>query len=93
MTERKQFLTGLLKWYRPYGHTAVVFKDKKYTYKELDEISDRLGKYIASRGIGTEDVVSILIPRCEYMAIAPMGVIKAGAAYQPGSIRRIRRIV
>ena len=64
-------------------HTAVVFKDKKYTYKELDEISDRLGKYIASQGIGKEDVVSILIPRCEYMAIAPMGVIKAGAAYQP----------
>ena len=64
-------------------HTAVVFKDKKYTYKELDEISDRLGKYIVSQGIGSEDVVSILIPRCEYMAIAPMGVIKAGAAYQP----------
>ena len=64
-------------------HTAVVFKDKKYTYKELDEISDRLGKYIVSQGIGKEDVVSILIPRCEYMAIAPMGVIKAGAAYQP----------
>ena len=64
-------------------HTAVVFKDKKYTYKELDEISDRLGKYISSQGIGSEDVVSILIPRCEYMAIAPMGVIKAGAAYQP----------
>ncbi len=64
-------------------HTAVAFKDRKYTYQELDEISDRLGKYIASLGIGTEDVVSILIPRCEYMAIAPMGVIKAGAAYQP----------
>ena len=64
-------------------HTAVVYKDKKYTYKELDEISDRLGKYIASRGICREDVVSILIPRCEYMAIAPMGAIKAGAAYQP----------
>lgn len=63
--------------------TAVVFQNKKYTYKELDEISDRLGKYIASMGIGKEDVVSILIPRCEYMAIAPMGVIKAGAAYQP----------
>ena len=64
-------------------HTAVVFKDRKYTYKELDELSNRLGKYIASQGIGREDVVSILIPRCEYMAIAPMGVIKAGAAYQP----------
>ena len=64
-------------------NTAVVYKDKKYTYRQLDEISDRLGKYIASEGIGKEDVVSILIPRCEYMAIAPMGVIKAGAAYQP----------
>ena len=62
---------------------TLAFKDKKYTYRELDEISDRLGKYIASQGIGSEDVVSILIPRCEYMAIAPMGVIKAGAAYQP----------
>ena len=61
----------------------MVFKDRKYTYKELDELSNRLGKYIASQGIGREDVVSILIPRCEYMAIAPMGVIKAGAAYQP----------
>ena len=65
------------------NHTAVVFKEKRYTYKELDELSDRLGKYIASKGIGKEDVVSILIPRCEYMAIAPLGVIKAGAAYQP----------
>lgn len=34
-------------------------------------------------GIGKEDVVAILIPRCEFMAIAPLGVIKAGAAYQP----------
>lgn len=64
-------------------NTAVVFKDRKYTYKELDEISDRLGKYISSMGIGKEDVVAILIPRCEFMAIAPLGVIKAGVAYQP----------
>ena len=39
--------------------------------------------YILSLGIDREEVVSILIPRCEYMAIAPLGVIKAGAAYQP----------
>lgn len=44
-------------------NTAVVFKDRKYTYKELDEISDRLGKHILSMGIGKEDVVAILIPR------------------------------
>ena len=62
---------------------AVVYKDKRFTYAELDEISDRIAGYIASKGLGQEDVVSILIPRCEWMAIASLGVLKAGCAYQP----------
>lgn len=62
---------------------AVVYKEKQYTYAQIDEISDRIAAYIASKGLGVEDVVSILIPRCEWMAIAPLGVLKAGCAYQP----------
>ncbi|MBO6098844.1 MAG: AMP-binding protein, partial [Prevotella sp.] len=62
---------------------AVVFKDKKYTYKEVDEISDRIAAYIVAKGLENEDVVSVLIPRCEWMAIASLGVLKAGCAYQP----------
>ncbi|MBR5685339.1 MAG: amino acid adenylation domain-containing protein [Muribaculaceae bacterium] len=62
---------------------AVVFKDKKYTYAEVDDISDRIAGYIASKGLKEEDVVSVLIPRCEWMAIASLGVLKAGCAYQP----------
>lgn len=54
-------------------NTAVVYLDKRYTYKQVDEISDRISGYISSLGIGREDVVSILIPRCEYMAIASLG--------------------
>ena len=64
-------------------NTAVVYLDKKLTYKEVDEISERIGAYISSLGIGREDVVSILIPRCEYMVTASLGVLKSGAAYQP----------
>ena len=45
-------------------NTAVVYLDKSYTYKEVDEISERIGAYISSLGIGREDVVSVLIPRC-----------------------------
>ena len=63
--------------------TAVVYQDRRYTYCEADELSDRIAAYIASQGLGTEDVVSILIPRCEWMAIAALGVLKAGCAYQP----------
>lgn len=64
-------------------HTAVVYKDKKFTYAQLDEITDRLAGYVHEKGIAAEDVVSILIPRCEYMPIAALGVLKSGAAYQP----------
>ena len=62
---------------------AVVYKDRQYTYQEVDELSERLACYIASKGLGLEDVVSVLIPRCEWMAIASLGVLKAGCAYQP----------
>ena len=62
---------------------AVVYKDKRLTYAEVDQISDRIAGYIASKGLGEEDVVSVLIPRCEWMAIASLGVQKAGCAYQP----------
>ena len=64
-------------------HTAVVFGDKHLTYRELDRITDNLAGYIRSLGIGREDVVSILIPRGEYMPVASIGASKAGAAYQP----------
>ena len=64
-------------------NVAVVFKDKKFTYAEVDAISDRIAGYIASKGLGLEDVVSVLIPRCEWMVIASLGVLKAGCAYQP----------
>ena len=62
---------------------AVVYKDRQYSYKEVDELSDRLAGFIASKGLGQGDVVSILIPRCEWMVIASLGVLKAGCAYQP----------
>lgn len=64
-------------------NVAVVYKDNRYTYAEVDEISDRIAAFVASKGLGKEDVVAILIPRCEWMPIAPLGVLKAGCAYQP----------
>ena len=62
---------------------AVVYKEKKLTYAEVNDITDRIAGFVHSKGIGKEDVVAILIPRCEYMPIAALGVMKAGAAYQP----------
>ncbi len=62
---------------------AVVYKDRRFTYAEVDQMSDRIAGHIASKGLGEEDVVSVLISRSEWMVIASLGVQKAGCAYQP----------
>ena len=62
---------------------CVVYDGRHYSYKEVDELSDNSAWMIHERGIGQEQVVSVLIPRCEYMAIASLAIVKAGAAYQP----------
>ncbi len=65
------------------SNTAVVCNGRSYTYAQVDDISNRIAAAIAAKGLGKEDVVSVLIPRCEWMAIASLGVLKAGCAYQP----------
>lgn len=62
---------------------AVVFKENYLTYAELDNITDRLAAFLNKKGIGKGNVVSVLIPRCEYMEIVSIGILKSGAAYQP----------
>ena len=67
-------------------NVAGVYKDREYSYRELDELTDRIGALIYSKvkDCGREEpVVSILIPRNEYMFILPLAAMKAGCAYQP----------
>ena len=62
---------------------ALVFQDKSYSYKELNRLSDIFAKNLRAHGVGQEKVVAVLIPRCEYIAIASLAVLKAGGAYLP----------
>ena len=62
---------------------AVVYHQNRYTYSQVDDLSERIATLLVSKGLGKEDVVSIIIPRCEWMPIAALGVLKAGCAYQP----------
>lgn len=62
---------------------CVVYKECTYSYEQMDNYTDRLAKAIRAKGIGKDEAVGILIPRCEYMVLASLGVLKAGAAYEP----------
>ncbi len=64
-------------------HLAAVCGEEKLTYGELDELSERVGAYCVSQGLGAEDVVAILLPRCIHITSATLGAQKAGCAYQP----------
>ena len=62
---------------------AVVFEENTYTYKALDEITDKLARKLKTLGFGAEQVVGVLIDRSEWMVIYPLAVLKAGGAYMP----------
>jgi non-ribosomal peptide synthetase component F len=63
---------------------ALVFLNRSYTYRELDETSDQLARYLVGRRhVQPGDVVGILLPRSEWVVIAILAVLKAGAAYLP----------
>ena len=72
------------------GNIAVVFGDKKITYAELDGRSDLVAAHLqewipSGDGVagGEETVIGIMVERSEWMIIALLGVLKAGAAYLP----------
>ena len=64
--------------------TAIVYGDRRVSYAELDRVSDALAHYLRDKaGVKPGDFVGIMIDRSELMAIYPLAVMKAGAAYMP----------
>lgn len=64
---------------------CCVSEERRYTYREIDAISDELAFRI-SEAVGVRDgipVVSFISPRNEWMVIMPLAIAKAGCTYQP----------
>ena len=62
---------------------AVVYKNKKLTYKELNEKSNALARTLRGKGVKAETIVGIMVDRSIEMIIGIMGILKAGGAYLP----------
>ncbi|HEV2860060.1 MAG TPA: amino acid adenylation domain-containing protein [Pyrinomonadaceae bacterium] len=62
-------------------HTAVADPHLTYTYSELDARANRVAHYLSARGVGREDVVAIYAHRSAPLAVALLGVLKAGASF------------
>ncbi|WP_327675288.1 non-ribosomal peptide synthetase [Kitasatospora sp. NBC_00458] len=63
--------------------TALVFRDTRLTYAELDARANRLAHGLAAAGIGPESLVALALPRSAGTVVAQLAVLKAGAAFLP----------
>ncbi len=62
--------------------TALLFKDKKTTYRELNEKANKLANYLQQDcAVKPNDLIAIMVERTEAMVVAMLGVLKSGAAY------------
>ncbi len=62
---------------------AVVFQDQALTYGQLNQKANQLANYLKSCGVDQDHLVGICLKRSLEMAIALLGILKAGAAYVP----------
>ncbi|MEW7278326.1 amino acid adenylation domain-containing protein, partial [Aquimarina sp. 2201CG1-2-11] len=66
------------------NNIALTFKDKSYTYQELDEISNRFANYLQSNyTIKVEDFIGIKLDRSDDVIISILAIIKSGGTYVP----------
>lgn len=62
---------------------AVVAEDQFLSYHQLEELTDEWAARLREKGIGMGSVVGIQVPRNSWMVVAPLAVLKTGAAYLP----------
>lgn len=77
--------------------TAVIFRDKKMTYRELDEKSNSLAHKLIESGVSRGVSVAVISDRSVEMIIALIAIMTAGGNYVPISFdlpeNRIRYII
>ncbi len=62
---------------------AVVFEDKKLTYKELNEKSNQLARHLIEQGIKPHTVIGLRLNKRLEMIVGILAIIKAGCCYLP----------
>ena len=62
---------------------AVLYKDQKLSYGELNEQSNQLARFLIAKEVKRETLIPICLDRSLEMIIGILGILKAGAAYVP----------
>ena len=63
--------------------TALVAKDGKFTYDEINRKANRIANALIKRGAGVEDRIMFIMRRDSKLIAAMLGIMKAGCAFIP----------
>jgi long-chain acyl-CoA synthetase len=58
---------------------ALIFEDKSFTYKQLDELAGRVANGLRGLGIKKGDRVALFLPNIPEFVISYLGILKIGA--------------
>ncbi|WP_431040555.1 amino acid adenylation domain-containing protein [Streptomyces sp. P1-3] len=79
------------------GRTALVSGDDRLSAAELADRVHRLARALRARGIGTDDIVALALPRSADSVVALLAVMDAGAAFLPldaaHPVERLRELI
>src|SRR5262249_3923384 len=67
---------------RPPDFPAIIDSENRWTYRELDQRSNKLANYLIAQGIKPKDIVAIYAQRSAALVVALLGILKAGAAFE-----------
>jgi amino acid adenylation domain-containing protein len=62
---------------------ALVCGDRRLTYHELNQRSNRLAHHLRDLGVGPEVLVGLYVERSPELLVGILGILKAGGAYVP----------
>ncbi|WP_445166401.1 amino acid adenylation domain-containing protein [Mycolicibacterium sp. Dal123E01] len=62
---------------------ALTWGERSWTYRELDDATNRFAQFLAAQGIGPGERVALFLPRSADAIISILAVLKTGAAYVP----------
>lgn len=66
--------------------TAVIYGEILLSYKELQEQSNQLGRYLRRQGALPNRLIAVVMDKCPEQVIGCLGILNAGSAYLPINI-------
>ena len=62
---------------------ALTGRDEQLTYRELNERSNQMARFLAQMGVGPEVLIGLCVERSIEMIVELLGILKAGGVYVP----------